>query len=86
MDFGIHGMEELILKHGTLKLLLAICFHYTLWNISVVQTKNNLIYTLAKIFILNFKEAEATCLEIATEMKQCFRLKDMINLNVLWDF
>ena len=30
-----------------------------------------------------FKGAEATCVEIATEMKICFRLKDMLSFNVL---
>ena len=30
--------------------------------------------------------AEATCAEIATEMQKCFRLKDMLNFNVLWNF
>ena len=29
------------------------------------------------------KSAEATCVMIATEMKKCFRLKDMLNFNVL---
>ena len=33
-----------------------------------------------------FKGAEATCVKIATEMKKCVRLKDMLNLNVLWNF
>ena len=30
--------------------------------------------------------AEATCVEIATEMQKYFRLKDMLNFNVLWNF
>ena len=29
------------------------------------------------------KSAEATCVEIATEMKKCFKLKDMLNFNIL---
>ena len=29
------------------------------------------------------KGAEATCAKIATEMKKCFRLKEMSNFNVL---
>ena len=29
------------------------------------------------------KDAEATCVKIATEMKKCSRLKEMSNLNVL---
>ena len=29
------------------------------------------------------KGAEATCVEIATEMKKCFRLRDMLNFNIL---
>ena len=28
------------------------------------------------------KDAETTCVEIASEMKKCFRLKDMLNFNV----
>ena len=38
--------------------------------------------------IMNFyyqvtKEAEATCVEIAIEMKKYFRLKDTVNFNAL---
>ena len=29
------------------------------------------------------KDAEATCVKIATEMKKCFRLKGMLEVNVL---
>ena len=29
-----------------------------------------------------FKGAEATCVEVASEMKKCFRPKDMPNFNV----
>ena len=36
-----------------------------------------------KIKKIQFKGAEATCVEIATEMKKCFRLKHLLNLNVL---
>ena len=36
------------------------------------------------IFLLFYvKGAEATCVEIAREMKKCFRLKNMLNFNVL---
>ena len=31
----------------------------------------------------SIKGAETACVEIATEMKKCFRLKDMLNLNIL---
>ena len=31
----------------------------------------------------HLKGAEATCVEIDTEAKKCFRLKDMLNVNVL---
>ena len=34
----------------------------------------------------NIKGAEATCVEIATEMKKCFTLKDMLNFNIPWNF
>ena len=36
--------------------------------------------------LMNVKGAEATCVEIAIEMKKCYRLKDMLNFNVLWIF
>ena len=36
--------------------------------------------------IKGLKGAGATCVEIATEMKKCFRLKDMLNFNILWNF
>ena len=55
MDFGIRRMHRLILKHGTLKLLLTIYFTIGALNISEIQTKNNLIHTLNKNFIFNFK-------------------------------
>ena len=32
------------------------------------------------------KGAEATCVEIVDEMKKYFRLKDMLDSNVLWNF
>ena len=33
------------------------------------------------------KGAEVTCVEIASEIKKkCFRPKDMLNFNVLWNF
>ena len=34
-------------------------------------------------FVTDIKGAEATCVRIATEMKKCFRLKDMLNFNIL---
>ena len=30
-----------------------------------------------------FNGAEATCVKIANEIKKCFRLKDMLNFNVI---
>ena len=36
--------------------------------------------------IILIKGAEATCVEIVTEMKKCFRLKDMLNFNIPWNF
>ena len=35
---------------------------------------------------LALKSAEATCVEIATEMQKRFRLKDMVNFNVLRNY
>ena len=32
------------------------------------------------------KGIEATCVEIASEMKKCFWLKETPNFNVLWNF
>ena len=34
----------------------------------------------------HIKGAEATCVEIVTETKKCFRLEDMLDFNVLWNF
>ena len=44
-----------------------------------------LLYKLESIGISGnlLKSAEATCVEIASEMKKCFRLKDMLNFNIL---
>ena len=36
--------------------------------------------------INEIKGAEATSVEIVTEMKKCLRLKDMLNFIVLWGF
>ena len=33
-----------------------------------------------------FKGTEATCVEIASETKKCFRLKDMLDFKVLLNF
>ena len=33
--------------------------------------------------LITFKDAEATCVEIASDMKNCFKLKNMLNFNVL---
>ena len=38
-------------------------------------------HLLLKDYIV--KGAEATCVEKVIEMKKCFRLKDMLNFNVL---
>ena len=40
-------------------------------------------YKDSKFKLLNFKGAEATCVESITETKKCFRLKDMFYFNVL---
>ena len=32
------------------------------------------------------KGAEATCVDIATEIKKCFRLKELLNFNILRNF
>ena len=44
-----------------------------------------LLYKLESIGISGnlLKSAEATCVEIVSEMKKCFRLKDMLNFNIL---
>ena len=48
----------------------------------------NVISTFKTIFCHNvtLKGAEETSVEIATEMKKCFRLKDMLNFNVARNF
>ena len=45
-----------------------------------LQEENKKIYKSKKC---DLKGAEATCMELASEMKKCFRLKDMLNFNVL---
>lgn len=55
MDFEIRGIEGLTLKHATLELHLPIFFTSRELNIYVIQTTNNLIYTLAKIIISSFR-------------------------------
>ena len=42
--------------------------------------------TPQKFYKTQVKGPEATCVEIATEMKKCFRLKDMLNFNIAWNF
>ena len=42
-------------------------------------------YTALKMKF-SIKSAEATCVEIASEIKKCFRLKNMLNFNILWNF
>ena len=42
--------------------------------------------TPQKFYKTQVKGPEATCVEIATEMKKCFRLKDTLNFNIAWNF
>ena len=42
--------------------------------------------TPQKFYKTQVKGPEATCVEIATEMKKCFRLKDMLTFNIAWNF
>ena len=44
------------------------------------QFFNNVIKSKATY---QFKDDETTCVEVITEMKKCFRLKDMFDFNVL---
>ena len=46
-------------------------------------SKQNVAITKQMKHLMNVKGAEATCVEIAIEMKKCYRLKDMLNFNVL---
>ena len=39
-------------------------------------------YKDSKLKLLNFKGAEATCVESITETRKCFRLKDMLYFDV----
>ena len=50
----------------------------TKWKMFNQRTLINIVSTKKK----KFNSAEATCAEIATEMKKCCRLKDMLNFNV----
>ena len=51
---------------------------------------NDLLYVsqcnTVDIYQISIKGTEATCVEIATEMKKFFRLKDMLNFNIPWNF
>ena len=67
----------------------------TLWNKVTLISKVTLIgHGSYENFFLSvhgncvqlLKDAEATCLKIAIEMKKCSRLKEMSNFNVLWNF
>ena len=51
----------------------------TLINVVKLDVENNSIALTSNVA----KGAEATCVKIASEMKKCFRLKDMLNFNVL---
>ena len=39
-------------------------------------------YCFFAVSAFAFKGAEATCVDIATQMKKCFRLKDMLHFNI----
>ena len=47
---------------------------------AIMENRKTYIYVIRTEHI---KGAEATCVEIAAETKKCFRLKDMLNVNVL---
>ena len=44
------------------------------------------IIVICPLLPKELKDAEATCVEIVTEVKKCFRLKGMLDFNVLCDF
>ena len=48
--------------------------------INCLQFFNNVIKSKATY---QFKDNETNCVEVVTEMKKCFRLKDMFDLNAL---
>ena len=63
-------------------------------NESYKKALLNVAYFVAKYFgnyvtecsfpsNINFKDTEATCVKIATEMKKCSKLKEMSSFNVL---
>ena len=84
------------------RIILAKAYEYqylqiwqTLWNKVTLISKVSLIgHGSYENFFLSvhgncvqlLKDAEATCLKIAIEMKKCSRLKEMSNFNVLWNF
>ena len=51
-------------------------------DINVFINDESILYNLSS----SLKGAEATCVEIAGEMKKCFKLKDKLNFNILWNF
>ena len=52
------------------------------YYIPLVKSQRN-FNEIRSLGIKAFKGAEATCVEIASEMKKYFKLKDMLNFNVL---
>ena len=51
--------------------------------INLLQFCNNVIKSKETY---QFKDDETNRVEVVTEMKKCFRLKDMFDFNVLWNF
>ena len=72
-DISIGGVS----KGGYVEAVL-FAFQQALWGMS--------LWGFIFREVVGFKDAEATCVKIATEMKKCSRLKEMSNFNVLWNF
>ena len=68
------GITLVVLKHSG---------KYQWWhNYDRIRSNYNWSKSIAKYL----KGTEGTCVEIATEMKQCFSLEDILSFNALWNF
>ena len=90
---SVLGQKKIKLLSYLLHLPFFICFSSNLMKNVTKKCKmvqylyiNDLLYVhqcnTVDIYQISLKGTEATCVEIATEMKKFFRLKDMLNFNI----
>ena len=85
--FTLNSKAEIVLavtlpsKYNHRNITLCVCY------LSIIQVKLNFGEgcLCARLLLKDYKVkgAEVTCVEKVIEMKICFRLKDMLNFNVL---